>query len=128
MRAIIFTFHLYVLFSWYLASETKNIFWKYISLENKRLYRFGRILISLRPSIKHLKLTNNSVEERCVFFTNQSNSLPYIDYSVGTYHYKLLHKILVWARFLQLLEIVAFKRLPINIFSVKMLEIYIYNQ
>jgi hypothetical protein len=76
---------------------------------------------------KTFKLTNNSVEERCVFFTNQSNSLPYIDYSVGTYPYKLLHKLLVMVLFLQLLEIVAFKRLRINIFSVKILEIYIYN-
>jgi hypothetical protein len=79
--------------------------------------RFGSTLISLRQNIKHLKLTNNSVEKRCVFFTNRSNSLPYIDYSVGTYQYKLEGKIGV--RFHQLLEIVAFKRLGMNLFSVQ---------
>jgi hypothetical protein len=88
-----------------------------MSFENKRLCRCGCILISLRANIKHLKLTNNSVEDRCVFLTKQSNSLPYIDYSVGTYHYKFLRKIGV--RFHQLLEIVAFKRLSMNIFSVQ---------
>jgi hypothetical protein len=32
----IVTFHLEVLFSWYLASETKNICWKCISLEERK--------------------------------------------------------------------------------------------
>jgi hypothetical protein len=39
----IFTFHLEVWFSWYLATETKSICWKFISFEDRRLCCFGSI-------------------------------------------------------------------------------------
>jgi hypothetical protein len=77
----VLTLHFKVLFSWFLASEAKDTCSQYISLEDRSsccfvvyVLVFGRIVIIFNIQIWS-----------CLFITNQSNSLPYIDYSIGRY-------------------------------------------
>jgi hypothetical protein len=84
---------------------------------------FGRIRIIFQPKNNIFNFQIIQFDEISVFFTSQSNSLLFIDYSIGGYQKKCyLTFTIVRNTFISFLEIIAFQRITMNIFTVQIIR------